>query len=154
MPGLTQYSGIVLPSSIPANFGERFGLLCELTKAVPFGIEGLGTTATSPTPLAPLFALDGSSTPVIPRESSPVVVQESVAILFNSTFFAEEGKTTTASRVFINFTFGLYNTTNMTYDAGYCINSTYGNNLFRYDYGSPWVNEPRLDPAIVEVAVW
>ncbi|HOX35610.1 MAG TPA: hypothetical protein P5217_04475 [Methanoregulaceae archaeon] len=98
--------------------------------------------------------IDGSSTPVIPRLSSPVIVQENVSIVFNSTFFAAEGKTTTASRVFVNFTFGLWNTTNLTYDDGYCINSTYGNNLFRYDYGSPWVREPVLEPAILEVAVW
>lgn len=65
MPGLTQYSGIVLPSSIPANFAGKFGQLCELTNSVPFGIPGLGTDAPSPAPLAPLLAIDGS-----PRQDS------------------------------------------------------------------------------------
>ncbi|MFA4973697.1 MAG: hypothetical protein WC683_13890 [bacterium] len=63
MPGFTQYSGIVLPSSIPANFAGKFGQLCELTNSVPFGIPGLGTDAPSPAPLAPLLAIDGSPRP-------------------------------------------------------------------------------------------
>jgi len=98
--------------------------------------------------------VDGSSTPVIPTAGSPVLVNNDVAIQFNSTFFAEAGKTTTASRVFVNFTFGLYNSSG-TPVIGRCINSTdEKSHLFRYDYGSPWVNAPALEPAILEVAIW
>ena len=100
--------------------------------------------------------VDGSSTTVIPTMSgSPpgVNVSNSVSIMFNSTYFGQPGMTTTASRVFVNYTFGLYNSSG-TLVSGRCINSTFGNTVFKYYYGSRWLNEPRLDPAIVEVAVW
>lgn len=99
--------------------------------------------------------VDGKSTPEIPSELNQIPVSDSVSILFNSSFFGEEGKTTDASRVFVNFTFGLYNSSGVVPIAGRCINSTdEKTHAFRYDYGSPWVNEPRLEPAIVEVAIW
>lgn len=147
-------------NSVYVNNTPRFGPNLQL--------ELRDVNITRLNPSEPLVAIppyghevyvDGSSTPVVPTANSPVTVHDSVSVMFNSTYFSAEGKTTTASRVFVEFTFGLKNTTSGKYEAGYCINSSNLTNIypgqhFSYMYGSPWVNEPRLEPAVVEVAVW
>jgi len=89
-----------------------------------------------------------------PTPSSRKRVTNNVSVMFNSSFFGATGMTTTASRVFVNFTFGLYDPGGTVPTPGRCINSTSGNPPFSYVYGSPYVTQPRLIPAVVEVSVW
>jgi hypothetical protein len=94
--------------------------------------------------------VDGGSTPVKPTRAFPVIVNNNISIIFNSAFF--EPMSSDQSRMFVNFTFDLSDGANAI--EGRCINSTFGNQLFEYDYDPTRVTQPRLEPGIVEVAVW
>ena len=97
--------------------------------------------------------IDGNPLPTRPKPPAGEVVKNKISILFNSSVIKSmESMTSTSSRLFVNFTFGLQDGVNPV--EGRCINSTYGNRRFEYDYDPSRVTQPWLEPGVIEVAVW
>lgn len=96
-------------------------------------------------PLAPVppnqeVYIDGS-----PVKTTGGMVTSNISLRFPAGFFS--AMATDQSKMFVNFTFVL------TKDDQF-LNSTSGNRPFQYDYDASRVTQPRLQPGIVEVAVW
>jgi len=89
MTGLIQYSGLFMPSSIPANFAEGFAKLAVSSDAVPFGIANLGTSMTPADPLPPLLAIDGSERPAA---APGLTVRQFEKALESSSGYAQDWK--------------------------------------------------------------
>jgi len=103
-------------------------------------------------PMAPVppdqnVTIDGNPQSVKP----PVVVRDNVSIIFPASFFGTLA--TDQSKMFVNFSFVLDDGTGLV-KSDFFINDTYGNKPFEYNYFPENVTQPRLEPGVVEVAVW
>ncbi len=91
--------------------------------------------------------IDGNPQTVKP----PVIVQDNISIMFPAGFFGTVA--TDQSKMFVNFSFVLDDGTGFV-KRDFFINSSYGNKPFEYNYFPENVTQPRLEPGVVEVAVW